>query len=103
MKITRFDDGTLFCRRSFPGGEALYRLTAERTENGGTAYTLSVRRISPGGEEECVLPDLALKGETAIRLFCLFAGQLVLPEEAPFVYDDLCAAGGAGSLPDPGK
>ncbi|MBQ2118004.1 MAG: hypothetical protein II192_02995, partial [Clostridia bacterium] len=83
MKITRFDDGTLFCKRSFPGGEACYRLTAERTENGGTAYTLSVRRISPGGEEECVLPDFAPSREKATRLLSLFAGQLVLPEEAP--------------------
>ncbi|MBQ2118806.1 MAG: hypothetical protein II192_07085 [Clostridia bacterium] len=103
MKTTRLEDGTLFCERSFPGGKAGYRLTADRAEDGGTAYTLSVRRISPGGEEECVLPDLAPSRETATRLFRLFADRLVLPEEAPFVYDDLCAAGGADSLPDPAK
>ena len=102
MKIRRLHRGALFCRRPIPGGTVSYRLKRDRAD-GRARYTLSVRRRTRDGNADCVLPDCALSGGTAARLFLLFARRRVLPEEAPFVYDDLCAAGGDNALRDPTK
>lgn len=100
MKIRRLPCGTLFCRRPVPGGTVTYLLTREKGD-GRARYTLIIRRRTRDGKARCVLPDCSLTGGTAARLFLLFARRLVLPEEAPFVYDDLCAAAGENALPDP--
>ena len=66
-----------------------YHLTVTRTEEGGSAYDLTVEQMGTGGHEHCRLCDIAFDRQSAERLWRLFAKERVTPITAEDVMEGL--------------